>query len=1186
MEFFDFTGTNEEEKAQALDIIAHRGTSGVEFFLNYNPSTSTRLNYSDCSHDEVSSKSYLHLNGNLHNEQHRLSSISSSSSGTSSSSSNNNLDHHRNQNDHNTNSIQAINIENRIPQHQSSIRNDPNYDWEPKELPMRNAVPTNHLAAIRASGRTARAHPPPPTYLLSHGHSIHPYFAVHAGPGTAASLPTTAPPSNPYAIHPIHPHQPPPLAQPSHHQHHHHHQSKHIVMPSVMTGNLVPSSSSTKNTSLLKNTTVNSSSCDMNSTSLYMPPTQYSDASLTNLPIVENNRIKGSSIAVSGDNCNQMIGDSMVSNGSNLTPVPPQCLSAYASFAFHQTHALPFPPPGHFSQPIYYLPQESFIQFTPFSPTNAPAAHISIPNHASFAGSTPQPIVPHPHDVISPSMDIIVPSETIPSSNSIHSSTATNINSNSISSPASEAYQSSGTDATFYDETNIIEENRTDSKQNTESNFSEKENDSFKLPELKAKVPSEQSLEHKVPENSEANEVNEQVESVQEYLKMCLNISEKTNDTEQKHSTVIEKKDQIDLNNVDDDRSKDESSKANVVDDETLSESSTDKPKTWASKLFPATNNQNSFSSSLKSQSNKHNVNHDVSNNDNPNDILNDSFVETSDIINGKHRTVSPNSNSHIFFSKRFRNPNGHQYRDQNSDAIKKLSIVPLQKDPIAHKLARRLRDTIHLKHSLPTIIPSGLINRGNWCYVNAILQALLACPPFYNLMREISETSGLFRQSTSTPIIDNFARFFSKFIPIEQKRNLKSGNNPYLEELLNSDPFEPLFIYDTLKHIGMIQNDAQRGHQEDAEEFLSSVLNGLHEEMIKLAKYLDEIDRSNLIHAKTNGSTSDKPSVSEIDSDFESNNRNPNDVNNEDENESNDLWHEVGTSKHKSLPTRSTKTFSTLITEIFGGSTLDIRTIDKDASGNRQPFFTMQLDIKHELTKSIEDAIRYQTKSEVIYGYICPKTKQAMDASNQRFLEILPPILIFHLKLFDYDIETGVTKKLLKSIEFGENLEIPRECLSSKIGNRCRRFKLLAVVYHNGTEVVNGHYLTDVYHLGLNQWLRCDDSTIKLISLSKVLESSDRENGNLVPYLIFYRRYDTLHHNNNSNQSMSASFSNININNSNNSMKSSRSNTNTAANNGYGGHHHYSHNSNEQDQTQDGIFVSTTKFNSISRQL
>ncbi|OTF76633.1 hypothetical protein BLA29_003687 [Euroglyphus maynei] len=91
-----------------------------------------------------------------------------------------------------------------------------------------------------------------------------------------------------------------------------------------------------------------------------------------------------------------------------------------------------------------------------------------------------------------------------------------------------------------------------------------------------------------------------------------------------------------------------------------------------------------------------------------------------------------------------------------NHDDLKNMVIVPMKNDAIAFKLAKRLRDTIHLKHSLPTIMPRGLINRGNWCYVNATLQALLACPPFYNLMREISETPGIFRQSTSTPIIDN----------------------------------------------------------------------------------------------------------------------------------------------------------------------------------------------------------------------------------------------------------------------------------------------------------------------------------------------------------------------------------------------------------------------------------------------
>lgn len=35
--------------------------------------------------------------------------------------------------------------------------------------------------------------------------------------------------------------------------------------------------------------------------------------------------------------------------------------------------------------------------------------------------------------------------------------------------------------------------------------------------------------------------------------------------------------------------------------------------------------------------------------------------------------------------------------------------------------------------------------------------------------------------------------------------------------------------------------------------------------------------------------------------------------------------------------------------------------------------------------------------------------------------------------------------------------------------------------MYHSGNEAVKGHYITDVYHLGLNQWLRCDDGIIKV---------------------------------------------------------------------------------------------------------
>lgn len=137
-------------------------------------------------------------------------------------------------------------------------------------------------------------------------------------------------------------------------------------------------------------------------------------------------------------------------------------------------------------------------------------------------------------------------------------------------------------------------------------------------------------------------------------------------------------------------------------------------------------------------------------------------------------------------------------------------------------------------------------------------------------------------------------ASYFSSFIPTDFKRPSKSSNID-LEDLLNSHPQEPTLIYDTLQHIGMIKNDAQRGHQEDAEEFLSSVLNGLHEEMISLFKLLTESNDSKL-NGKSNGFGSSSDSSDKIDLEDEA-----------DLSDSNDnIWREVGTSKHKALPTRS----------------------------------------------------------------------------------------------------------------------------------------------------------------------------------------------------------------------------------------------------------------------------------------
>lgn len=57
------------------------------------------------------------------------------------------------------------------------------------------------------------------------------------------------------------------------------------------------------------------------------------------------------------------------------------------------------------------------------------------------------------------------------------------------------------------------------------------------------------------------------------------------------------------------------------------------------------------------------------------------------------------------------------------------------------------------LNHSSVSLQPRGLCNRSNYCYINAILQALIACPPFYNMLKSLPYQ--LKKGKSSTPIID-----------------------------------------------------------------------------------------------------------------------------------------------------------------------------------------------------------------------------------------------------------------------------------------------------------------------------------------------------------------------------------------------------------------------------------------------
>src|SRR5690606_16794554 len=91
------------------------------------------------------------------------------------------------------------------------------------------------------------------------------------------------------------------------------------------------------------------------------------------------------------------------------------------------------------------------------------------------------------------------------------------------------------------------------------------------------------------------------------------------------------------------------------------------------------------------------------------------------------------------------------------------------------------------------------------------------------------------FRENSSTPILDAMARFFSQHTPNEAIiKQSKSGKYITFNDLPRMETYEPRCIYSVL---GLINNECLKGRQEDAEEFLSSLLNGVHEEMLHLTE-------------------------------------------------------------------------------------------------------------------------------------------------------------------------------------------------------------------------------------------------------------------------------------------------------------------------------------------------------------
>ncbi|KAH8106914.1 hypothetical protein BXZ70DRAFT_915591 [Cristinia sonorae] len=387
-----------------------------------------------------------------------------------------------------------------------------------------------------------------------------------------------------------------------------------------------------------------------------------------------------------------------------------------------------------------------------------------------------------------------------------------------------------------------------------------------------------------------------------------------------------------------------------------------------------------------------------------------------------------------------------------------------------------------------PKIRPRGLINTGNMCFANTILQVLVYCPPFNRLFTEMgkyltgpvvgSQKDG----PKATPLVDSTIQFLKEFMPESKVDPKTKGKEREEDDFYELESFIPTYIYDVMKEKKRFSSMIG-GYQEDAEEFLGFYLDTLEDELLSI------VSTSNPPKAKT-GEAEDDPSAQSSD------------------------WLEVVGKRNKAAITRTTKSTESPITRLFGGkfrSTL--RTPHQRDSVMFEDWRSLRLDISHEDVKTVQDALRYISHPQPVQISIPTRPGQVTEASQQTLIDSLPSILVLHMKRFQYDTTVGDVVKINKQVFYGPDLEITPDLLApSRKTAHPIKYQLFGVLYHHGQSASGGHYTLDVLHPNrdLNDrpraaWIRMDDELISDIRAEDVFGSQERDDR--CAYLLFYRR-------------------------------------------------------------------------------
>lgn len=373
------------------------------------------------------------------------------------------------------------------------------------------------------------------------------------------------------------------------------------------------------------------------------------------------------------------------------------------------------------------------------------------------------------------------------------------------------------------------------------------------------------------------------------------------------------------------------------------------------------------------------------------------------------------------------------------------------------------------------SIVPRGLINRGNTCFMNAVLQSLIHLKPFFAIFNYFSSTFG-------PEYLEGFD-LIKAFVDLCNEFSLQESVKIANEKVCVQDLIAPDMIYEALSKKGSILK--MHGNQEDAHEFLSYLIDGLHEEFVEhFKKYPD------CYEVPTEMLTS-----------------------------SND-WTKIISKKGKipSINRQSMISQETPISNLFTGCTRSsIKLPHIKESVTVEPYLCLQLDVEH--CNDMLGALTSICKPEIVPYNVDNFVQNAIKSLS---FESLPPILCINLKTFVFSV-VGGSQKIDRFIPYPACFEFPSRLIHRELsddGDSTQKpvYRLLSVIYHHGKQAGGGHYTADVL-IGQKQqcstrrngyenpysqdcWMRFDDKISAEVDLRQVLQEKPNQNA----YILFYQ--------------------------------------------------------------------------------